>query len=268
MSFNTLGGPKAIGPNAIGPNAIGQNTIITQINYIIEDDFDFYAELNKSETPFEVSYTEKICMITGKILEQNSITLDCKHTFNYISLFNELCRQKTFNINDPFPVRLNEIKCPYCRQITRNILPFIPSIVNQSIKGVNTPSIYCMKFKSCDYVFKYGHNKGDVCCKNGFESVYGNICEKHYILKENALKKQLEKQSLLGGGHKDDSSSSSSSSCDDSDTFNDITNWTVEMQKLFDSSNMNDIRKKLKEKNLPVSGTKKLIIHRLLKSQS
>lgn len=239
------------------------NSIVPNTAYIIEDGFDFYSELKKPENELSI---DKTCLITGNVLEQNSITLDCNHSFNYIPLFNELCMQKTFNINDPFPTRLNETKCPYCRQMTKNILPFIPSIVNKFITGVNTPSIYCMKFKSCNHVFKYGPNKGQMCCKNGFESVYGNICEKHYGLKEVASKKLLEKQSLLGGGHKDDSSSSSS--CDDSDTFNDITNWTVEMQKLFDSSNMNDIRKKLKEKNLPVSGTKKLIIHRLLKSQA
>ena len=216
--------------------------------------------MNKPETELSI---DKTCLITGNVLEQNSITLECNHSFNYIPLFNELCMQKTFNINDPFPIRLNETKCPYCRQMTKNILPFIPSIVNKLITGVNTPSIYSMKFKSCNHVFKYGPNKGQMCGKNGFESVYGNICEKHYGLKEVASKKLLEKQSI-GGGHKD----GSSSSCDDSDTFNDITNWTVEMQKLFDSSNMNDIRKKLKEKNLPVSGTKKIIIHRLLQSQA
>lgn len=234
-------------------NTTNNNTtkpIITKTNYIIEDDVDFYSELNKPEEPDGTDKSdEKTCLITGKILERNSITLDCNHSFNYISIFNELCRQKTFNINDPFPMRINEIKCPYCRQITRNILPFIPSIVNQLIKGVNTPSSYCMKFKSCNYVFKYGPNKGDLCCKNGFESVYGNICEKHYGLKEVATKKLLEKHTV-----------------DDAITENDHStiNWTLEMQELYDSSNMNDIRKKLKEKNLPISGTKKIIIQRLL----
>lgn len=266
MSVITLGDPNIIGPNIIGPN-----TIITQTNYIIEDGVDFYSELNKLDDDNSSSNaTDKTCLITGKILEQNSITLECGHSFNYTSIFNELCRQKTFNINDPFPMRINEIKCPYCRQITRNILPFIPSIVKQLIKGVNTPSMYCMNFKSCNHVFKSGPHKGYVCCKNGFESVYGNICEKHYGLKDIASKKLLEKQSLLccinnnsnSIGNKDDSDD------DTIDTSHDIINWTTEMQELYDSTNMSDIRKKLKEKNLPLSGTKKIVIHRLLNTQN
>jgi hypothetical protein len=281
LANNTLGGPNTIGSNTIGANAIGPNAIITKINYIIEDGIDFYSELNSPENETETFSIEKAktCLITGKILEQNSITLHCNHTFNYISLFNELCRQKTFNINDPFPMRLNETKCPYCRQITRNILPFIPSLINELIKGVNTPSIYCMKFKSCDYVFKYGHNKGYMCSKNGFESVHGNICEKHYMLKENALKKRLKKQAFAflhiessEDAYETDfsssSSSCSSSSCSTPTSHENNINWTNEMQDLYVSSNMSDIRKKLKEKNLPVSGKKKVIIQRLLNAQS
>jgi hypothetical protein len=235
-----------------------KKAIITKTTYIIEDGVDFYSELNKLDS--DISSSDNTCLITGKILERNSITLECNHSFNYISLFKELCRQKTFNINDPFPMRINEIKCPYCRRITQNILPFIPSIVNQLVKGVNSPSVYCMKFKSCNHVFRHGSHKGDTCCKNGFESVYGNICEKHYILKEASSKKLLEKQESSIPIHNDEAGIGEDSS---SSTSSDAIDWTDEMQELYNSSNMNDIRKKLKEKNLPISGTKKIIIHRL-----
>ena len=68
---------------------------MTSFKYTIEDDIDFYSELNKSEDCEEevLSDDYKRCLITGKILEQNSITLDCKHSFNYISLFKEVSRQ-------------------------------------------------------------------------------------------------------------------------------------------------------------------------------
>lgn len=240
---------------------VNNNTLV-KTNYIIEDGVDFYSELNKNEQE-NVSDKDKTCLITGKILEQNSITLECTHSFNYISLFNEVCRQKTFNVNDPYPLRINEIKCPYCRQITRNILPFVPSIVSKLVKGVNAPSVYCMRFKSCNHVFKQGSHKGDTCCKNGFESVYGNICEKHYISKESATKKLLEKKhTVVPKNHIEDTGSGDEGDSSSNPSHN--INWTTEMQNLYNSSNMNDIRKKLKDKNLPISGSKKIIIHRLL----
>lgn len=231
--------------------------------YIIEDDIDFYSELNKSDDDEDDEKNEvlsaavnKTCLITGKLLEPNSITLDCKHSFNYISLFKELCRQKTFNINDPAPLKINETKCPYCRQITGNILPYIPTIVDRLVRGVNMPSAYCMMLKPCDYIFRQGTNKGEKCNKNGFESIYGNICEKHYFQKETSAKKMLNK--------KDDISSETLETLGIKLHDDNIHEWTSEMQDLYDSSTITEIRKKLKEKNLPVTGNKKIIIQRLL----
>lgn len=260
--------------------SISNNKLVvpnTKFNYIIEDDFDFYSELNK---PDYDELSEKKCLITGKKLEQNSITLECNHSFNYISLFKEVCHQKKFNINEPSPLRVYEIRCPYCRQITNHILPFIPSIVKQIIKGVNYPPIYCMDFKPCDHIIRQGSHKGDKCNKNGFESIYGNICEKHYNQNEAKSKKLLKKKDsqdvktddetkifISNEDNVDDTYSES-----DNDTDVDIknnnnnidTNWTIEMQELYNCSTVIDIRKKLKEKNLPISGTKKIIIQRLL----
>ena len=56
------------------------------MNYIVEDDFDFYSAL-KAET----TVTEAVCMISHEPLTYNSITLSCKHSFNYLPLYNELC---------------------------------------------------------------------------------------------------------------------------------------------------------------------------------
>lgn len=262
------------------------------LKYKIEDDIDFYSELNKPDDCEEILTDDKTCLITGKPLEQNSITLECKHSFNYTSLFKEVCRQKTYNVHDPMPLRVWEMKCPYCRQITNNILPFIPTVINKLVRGVNMPSVYCMIFKPCDHVFRQGSHKGDKCNKNGFESVYGNVCEKHYIQKEANTKKMLDKNNDLSSVKKkyenkvskenkeevkdidnnianDNNNDNNNSSIESYNNNNDIDIdiWTNEMQELYNSSTVFDIRKKLKENKLPVSGTKKVIIQRLLQHQ-
>ena len=56
----------------------------TVINYITDNDcnFDFYSELNN------VNDNEKslICLISHQPLTYNSVTLPCKHSFNYLSI--------------------------------------------------------------------------------------------------------------------------------------------------------------------------------------
>ena len=53
---------------------------------------------------------ENVCLISNSNLENNYITLDCNHKFNYMPLFNEIVYQKTKKILDNARLRLNEIK--------------------------------------------------------------------------------------------------------------------------------------------------------------
>ena len=81
--------------------------------------------------------TDNVCLISGEPLKENSLTLKCNHTFNYKYLYNEVCNQK--NRNNPthhlesFKVRYNQIKCPYCREIS-----------NQLIEGIRKPKFPVM----------------------------------------------------------------------------------------------------------------------------
>jgi len=52
------------------------------MNYIIENNVNFYDELNKEL--LEESINDNICLLTHVPLEQNPITLECNHKFNYI----------------------------------------------------------------------------------------------------------------------------------------------------------------------------------------
>ena len=59
-------------------------------NYIIEDDIDFYKELNMSSD----NNLNNTCLITNEPLGKNKITLPCNHSFNYLPLYKEVCKQK------------------------------------------------------------------------------------------------------------------------------------------------------------------------------
>ena len=65
------------------------------MKYIIEGDIDFYSELNNSgDINNIISLSENVCLISKEGLNDNFITLPCKHTFNYIPLYKEIILQK------------------------------------------------------------------------------------------------------------------------------------------------------------------------------
>ena len=138
------------------------------MNYIVEDDFDFYSALKAdSVTP------EAVCMISHEPLTYNAVTLSCKHSFNYIPLYNELCLYNNKNF----------INCPYCRSKADKLIPYIPLPNVKKIYGVNSPSKICMPTPKCSFVLKTGLYKGLACEHPGMEYEHGIFCEKH--LKHN-----------------------------------------------------------------------------------
>ena len=66
------------------------------MNYIVEDNFDFYSELNDPVEKINQA-DSSMCMISHELLTYNSITLACSHSFNYVPLYNELCLYLNMN---------------------------------------------------------------------------------------------------------------------------------------------------------------------------
>ncbi len=108
-------------------------------------------------------------------------------------MFLEIKKQKTV-VNPLETMRLLtfQIKCPYCRHVQNNLLPFIPSQVNSKIYGVNYPAKYCFYLNKCEYVFKSGKRKNTMCgvkCNDKY-------CNKH-INKENVKNKTISTCSAI-----------------------------------------------------------------------
>jgi len=121
--------------------------------YTIENNISFYDELFKSldddSDDEDVSNTK--CQITGTVLDDKFVALECNHKFNYNALFTEIYKQrfvfKTYDyatLSKNHKQKCNEanidyfIRCPYCRNIQFTILPYYEELGLEKIYGINS----------------------------------------------------------------------------------------------------------------------------------
>ena len=120
-------------------------------NYIIEGNINFYDELYKSLDDEDDANDTNLCQITGMPLTNNSVTLECKHKFNYNAIYKEIYRQKyvfksydtrqlsKHNLKKFLNSKLDYyIKCPYCRDIQFTILPYYEELGLEPKYGINS----------------------------------------------------------------------------------------------------------------------------------
>lgn len=128
------------------------------------------------------------CPITKQPI-QHKITLSCGHTFEYIALYKETYRFR------------NRHKCPYCRQIFPNYIPYydIEEIKTYEKDNKCLGRNFKNNYLTCNYVFKSGKNKGK-CCGKIAHNFGGNIlCISHYknkLKEQNAGKSENKKPEL------------------------------------------------------------------------
>jgi prepilin-type processing-associated H-X9-DG protein len=136
-------------------------------NVIIEDDND-------------------ICLISGEKLKDKYITLNCNHKFNYDALFHEVKQWKS-NSRNRFYSAKNRfhfnciVCCPYCRQITKGLLPYyseLNGIAYEKTTNVNWPKCFGIYSNKCKYIFASGKKKG-MCCDRGCNGLFCDGHEKH-----------------------------------------------------------------------------------------
>jgi len=205
------------------------------VKYIIEDGIDFWDEINNENIINEDNNNineDNVCLISKEILTDNYITLPCSHKFNYVTLIKEItnfkCNKKMYYSN----IKLNkfQIICPYCRDITNNLLPFIPTLINEKIKFVNYPFKYAMPLYKCNYT----KNKHTCTSHNAYKNNNFIFCQKHHTLIENNNLKLIINSKL-----------------------------TPEMINYSKNNNVKDIKNILKLNNLKCSGIKNELIIRI-----
>ena len=136
------------------------------------------------------------CLLTKEALNDIHVTLNCGHKFNYIPLYKEVVIQKTSagimttnGFYNSCTLRLNEMKCPYCRRVQDKLLPFFNYDDIKRLRGVNGPESLCMKARMCEHIETSNKRKkkntkkemSDSCECNAIHVVNGvHYCKKHY----------------------------------------------------------------------------------------
>lgn len=168
------------------------------------------------------------CLITDEKLCKDHITLKCGHKFNYVPLFKEVLFQKcsmlpknvsskivtmyikntpqsnisTVMYNSSYnlettKVSYNEMKCPYCRTITPNILPYYPYPDVNRIKYVNSPADLGLPALTCEY---NSNVDGVTKCRTGcvYQEKYDMmLCARHFNKLETKVEAKNENETTI-----------------------------------------------------------------------
>lgn len=97
---------------------------------------------------------------------------------------------------DTTKLHYNEIKCPYCRSITQNILPFYPYPEVNKIKYVNSPPELSLQSVSCEF-YQHKEPTAENICRTGciyHEKYDMMLCSKHFNKLEAEQQQEQEKQ--------------------------------------------------------------------------
>jgi hypothetical protein len=206
------------------------------MNYIIEDNLDFKAALANHLTE-----AQSICLISQQPLTKSHIQLPCKHAFNYKPLYKEIYVQKVVrNGYETTRLKMNEVKCPYCRSVSEQLLPYLPSEEPERKTGVNGPAKYCMPYTlACEWQQTPTNNtKENVCPHPACYIDTVSYCKKHYqkMHTKNVPKAPKAKPTI---------------------------EWTPAMTTLSKSKTLIELKQFLRAHKLLVGGTKKELVERI-----
>ena len=190
--------------------------------YFIEENINFYEELYKSlDKEEDTNNDTNCCLISNLPLTENYVTMCCGHKFNYQPLFYDILNhKKKFNSMERHYLKSSDIRCPYCRNVQKKLLPYVegyPKVHGVNYYDENTSKIkYSCKMNSIKLV-NDGYILGDCCyetskisengepvkCTNNMVKMFTNnkfYCPLHKclmlkkIMQENKLKLKEEKK--------------------------------------------------------------------------
>ncbi len=190
--------------------------------YFIEENINFYEELYKSlDKEEDTNNDTNCCLISNLPLTENYVTMCCGHKFNYQPLFYDILNhKKKFNSMERHYLKSSDIRCPYCRNVQKKLLPYVegyPKVHGVNYYDENTSKIkYSCKMNSIKLV-NDGYILGDCCyetskisengdavkCTNNMVKMFTNnkfYCPLHKclmlkkIMQENKLKQKKKKK--------------------------------------------------------------------------
>lgn len=218
------------------------------MNYIIEDNLDFKMALLLDDESFANDTEGGVCLITQQPLTNSHIKLPCSHAFNYMALYKELVIQKTKNSYETTHLKIFQIKCPYCRNVSDNLLPYLPSECTRMVNGVNSPTKYCMPY----LVTCHGKIKEKPCPFNACYIGETSYCKRHYLKTQKKLKEvqALEQAQAVGAQAQAVAEEVA-------------VEWTTEMTNIYKTKNLIELKQLLRLHKLKVGGNKKELVERI-----
>ena len=158
--------------------------------YNIEGNVDFFSELYKSldeEDNTESNNNDNICLITNQVLIDKFVKLNCGHKFNYIPLYNDIYNhKKKFNNMEgsSSSLKMNEIRCPYCRKKQLGVLPYYEDLLSTKTNGVNwyddTQTHITTSFEG---KFNYGKCEFIINTATTTSVIFSGLCPNTYVTK-------------------------------------------------------------------------------------
>ena len=144
------------------------------VKYLIEGDINFYEELYKSLDDKDENEKEKEedeCLITNEPLGNHNVKLNCGHKFNYEPLYNDIINhKKKYNAMERCILKTFEIRCPYCRTVQPNLLPYHEELGLAKVHGVNYID-ELIQLKDSTYTnYSNTHWEKGMCCYKIYDS--------------------------------------------------------------------------------------------------
>ena len=227
------------------------------MNYIIEDNLDFKAALLLDDDSFTNDTEGGVCLITQQPLTNSHIKLPCSHAFNYMALYKELVIQKTKNSYETTHLKVFQIKCPYCRNVSDNLLPYLPSECTRMVNGVNSPTKYCMPY----LVTCHGKIKEKPCPFNACYIGETSYCKRHYLKTQKKLKEaQVQAQAV---GAQAQAQAAEVAQAQAVSLAEVAVEWTTEMTNIYKTKNLIELKQLLRLHKLKVGGNKKELVERM-----
>ena len=164
------------------------------VDYCSQD--EFLKFLNDDDEDVNDNVNNNNCLISHEPLDDSKINLPCGHSFNYYPLYKEIYNQKKIkNVTEIVYLKVNQIKCPYCRAIHNYLIPYREMEGVSLVYSVNSPRKYVYYESKCEYLYSKGKNAGSIC---GIRCM-GKYCNSHkkYLNNETVGKTNIKNKSSV-----------------------------------------------------------------------
>jgi len=166
------------------------------MKYTVEGGINFYKELHDSlNSNTNNDNDSNKCLITYSELKDYHVELICGHKFNYGPLYKDIFNyKKKFNNMEQMKnkLKINEIRCPYCRQIHPTLLQYYENLPYPKEHGVNFldyDNMHCVNKNmssnnhQCQYENILTDESGNTFINKCFSygTIYHNLKEKYNI---------------------------------------------------------------------------------------